>query len=423
MERDAGLKLLRGGPDGIQEWNRLREEGAEIPFLSAADLRGAYLAGADLRFASLALGLLNKADLSGVDLSGASLRRADLFQTKLCGATLINADLRAADMTECDLSGADLTGADLTGTDLSGANLGGATLDQAMLVRTDLRKADLCGASLREAQLVGTFLSDADLSGAVFGGTVIACCLTGVHALDATIHHTPSPLSVSSALSLGSPAPIDFLRGCGLRREEIEHFRRVCAKPVRFDACYLSFAHRDHDLADHLFEDLQAVGIRCWKRCHHHRQADDPIHGEPATCADIERDDCGVSRLVLIASEASLTIPAVNREVDWAISREQERRRLRDAGSFEGDCDVLIPVVLDDFIEMRWSHERMPDVIVKDLLDARDWNTDSAVYEMIRDRLIAMLQSPPAGEVTVAAAASSGGDRRQADSAAAPQAG
>ncbi len=35
MDRDEALRLLRGGPEGIDEWNRRREADAEIPDLGA----------------------------------------------------------------------------------------------------------------------------------------------------------------------------------------------------------------------------------------------------------------------------------------------------------------------------------------------------------------------------------------------------
>ena len=38
MDRDEAIKLLKGGPDGIREWNRRREHREEIPDLSGAIL-------------------------------------------------------------------------------------------------------------------------------------------------------------------------------------------------------------------------------------------------------------------------------------------------------------------------------------------------------------------------------------------------
>ncbi len=37
MDRDEALKLLRGGEDGVKEWNRRRKKGEAIPILSGAD--------------------------------------------------------------------------------------------------------------------------------------------------------------------------------------------------------------------------------------------------------------------------------------------------------------------------------------------------------------------------------------------------
>ena len=48
MDRDKALELLKGGPKGIEEWNRLRKEGETIPPLVYADLGAANLGGADL---------------------------------------------------------------------------------------------------------------------------------------------------------------------------------------------------------------------------------------------------------------------------------------------------------------------------------------------------------------------------------------
>ena len=43
MDRDEALKLLRGGEEGIREWNRRRKEGEEAP-----DFSGAHLIDANL---------------------------------------------------------------------------------------------------------------------------------------------------------------------------------------------------------------------------------------------------------------------------------------------------------------------------------------------------------------------------------------
>ncbi|MHC4620693.1 MAG: pentapeptide repeat-containing protein [Planctomycetota bacterium] len=150
MTKEEALKLLRGGEEGVEEWNRRRAEGEEIPSLKKVDLTGA-----DLR----------RANLSGADLSDATLSEA-----YLCGADFRKADLREASLSKADLRSANLPQADLSGAYLWGANLVWANLTQAILRRADLNQAHLSGAILIEANLTDAFLNGADLCRANLSG-------------------------------------------------------------------------------------------------------------------------------------------------------------------------------------------------------------------------------------------------------------
>ena len=107
MDRDEALRLLRGGQEGVLEWNHRISRGEETPNLHNAflinadlrgvDLRGAYLVGvilceADLHHANLAGSLLSGADLRGADLRRAQLRHANLNKA-IFGNTLVSCDL------------------------------------------------------------------------------------------------------------------------------------------------------------------------------------------------------------------------------------------------------------------------------------------------------------------------------------------
>ncbi len=46
MVREEAIKLLRGGPDGVAEWNRRRETEEKLPEFSCVDLHGADVSGA-----------------------------------------------------------------------------------------------------------------------------------------------------------------------------------------------------------------------------------------------------------------------------------------------------------------------------------------------------------------------------------------
>ena len=75
MTKEEALKLLRGGEDGIREWNLRREQEEDIPDLRDADL--------------------SDVNLSLVDFSCAELLGANFNGSILCGANLMGADLRA----------------------------------------------------------------------------------------------------------------------------------------------------------------------------------------------------------------------------------------------------------------------------------------------------------------------------------------
>jgi len=70
MDQEEALKLLRGGRDGVKEWNARRDKDEAIPSLqesdlSGADLRGTYLFGANLSGAYLSNIKLHEAHIWG----------------------------------------------------------------------------------------------------------------------------------------------------------------------------------------------------------------------------------------------------------------------------------------------------------------------------------------------------------------------
>jgi hypothetical protein len=160
MDRDEALKLLKGGEGGIAEWNRRREDGREIPDVSADDLRAF-----NLRRAYLRLIYPRPANLRGANLSAADLRGAYLTEANLSGANLFEANLSGVNLFEANLSGANLMWADLTGADLTRANLTGANLTGANLTRANLTNTYLIGALMVDVDLSGAKLCDCHVYG------------------------------------------------------------------------------------------------------------------------------------------------------------------------------------------------------------------------------------------------------------------
>jgi hypothetical protein len=344
VNRDEALELLRGGPPGIREWNRLLLSGETTPNLADADLGGL--------------------DLEGVQLSGASLGDARLGDANLTLAGLVGTDLAGAGLRRANLDGADLTGALLAGADLREANLVGARLTGA----------DLRGAALYGAHLGRTTLANLDLSEA--------------HGLDSVRHYAPSTLGTDTLLLSGGKIPEAFLRGCGLPDAWIINLPALIGalEPVQFFSCFISYSTADEEFATRLHNDFQAAGIRCWKWDHDARTGKS-LWGEIDQAIRVH------DKLVLIASESSLKSPAVNREIERAIRQEDERTVLKGQGKFAGDIDVLFPVRLDDFVFKGWQHERKVDVTKKVIADARGWESDAKVYARVRDRLIRDLKA------------------------------
>ena len=97
VDRDKALELLRGGREGVREWNTYRRSGGLLPALIDADLHGADLEGADLTKADLTHSILNEAKLNGANLGGAVLKYA-----KLVGADISSANLSSPGLSPGD---------------------------------------------------------------------------------------------------------------------------------------------------------------------------------------------------------------------------------------------------------------------------------------------------------------------------------
>jgi uncharacterized protein YjbI with pentapeptide repeats len=177
VSREKALDMLRGGPDGVNAWNKYRREHPEpvakeafaewkhrnpevLPDLSGADLEGADLSGGYFRQMEFNSANLRKTILYDTHFGGAKLVKADLRGSHPSGSIFTGADLTGAKLDRLDLSGADFANAVLRNVDLSNAGLYGAVLSGADLSGSNLRNAEL-----RHAMLVETNLSNSDISG------------------------------------------------------------------------------------------------------------------------------------------------------------------------------------------------------------------------------------------------------------------
>ena len=172
--------------EGLDSWNRRREEQDFFPYFNGADLKK-KLQGTPYPPQKGHPDWLDRGpfssprgpSLEGINLNRASFRQASLSRLGLKKANLANARLQkawltGADLRDANLSGADLSGADLSSTYLTGANLADAILTDANLTGTKIAGADLSGADLSSAYLTGANLADAILTDANLTGAKIA---------------------------------------------------------------------------------------------------------------------------------------------------------------------------------------------------------------------------------------------------------
>ena len=170
MANSQHIEWLR---QGVDEWNKRRNNEDFVPDLEGANISGMFDGGGLVDSAESAIRqayqgkLDNDAGLSGIDLSRAKLRNAILHNVNLS-----NANLRHADLKECDFNGAILNGADLDFADVRGTEFGfcaqlrGAKFFSGNLKSEDFDDASMHGADFSQSDLTDAILANRELGGA-----------------------------------------------------------------------------------------------------------------------------------------------------------------------------------------------------------------------------------------------------------------
>ena len=440
MDCEEAVRLLKGGEEGIAEWNARREDGEEIPTLenanffrtdlSGADLNGADLSGATLVFADLHETRLIRASLQGVYLSDANLEKANLHEAGLCsadlssaklegtnlyGANLRKADLSGADLQRADLQGADLRNATLNGADLRRANLSGASLRRADLSNADLRNAklrranlsttilgcanlenaDLRRANLHETNLSGAKLDRPDLRGVTFiranlRGADLSCAKCGLTSfsnvdlsltkrLETVKHYFPSDIGLNTLYKSQGKIPGVFLRGCGVPENLIASLPSLMEQTIQYYSCFISYSHQDKSFARRLHDTLQGRDIRCWLDEHEILPGDNVY-------AAVDRGIDSRDKVLLCASKHSLTSGWVDDEIKHAFAKEKQLFHERGE-----EVLVLIPLNLDGYIFDGWQHPKKNLVLERLAADFRGWEHDNPKFEYQVERVIKAL--------------------------------
>ncbi|NTV67538.1 MAG: toll/interleukin-1 receptor domain-containing protein [Chlorobaculum sp.] len=253
--------------------------------------------------------------LSGYYLKNANLRGSNLQFAKLDGANLENADIQICNFEN----------ARLVNTNLKEANLLLANLKDA-----NLKNAHLEGAILQASHIEDTCLENANLNDSVLGFTVFGNIdLTTVQGLETIKHNGPSYIDIQTLYRSKGNIPEVFLRGCGVPDNLIEYLPALTGKGIKYYSCFISYSHKDDELAQRVHNDLQAAGVRCWFAPHDMKIGDKirPVINESIRFHD---------KILLILSEHSVESDWVEHEVEHALDRERIEKK-----------NILFPVRLD----------------------------------------------------------------------------
>ena len=342
MDRDEALKLLRGGEEGIAEWNRRRAEGEEIPRLVDANLAGKALVGANLAGA-----ILEKANLDGASLCNANLRKASLTF-----ASLIRTDLEDANLHMTGLEFSVVKGATLGGANLRAANLQNTILVDPIVERTEFTLARL-GESV---------LASMDLS--------ISRGLAKV------IHNGPSKISTDTLVASKGRIPDAFLRGCGLAPWEViaaklydpdltnsevndlqfKFFEARTSGPIVLGGVFISYSHDDATFVDKIRDKLDEKGVPVW--LDRHEMVAGPLQEQVDRALRLN------DVVLLVLSELSVESDWVEYELETAIKKEKQQKR-----------PILCPVAIDASWEDKMGDVLWRQVKKKNVLDFAKWKT------------------------------------------------
>jgi hypothetical protein len=286
MANPEHLAILK---EGVEVWNQWREENPEIqPDLSNSDLCGE--------------------NLDWVNFSGVNLFGADLSETSLMGADVVAAYLVNANLFKSKLLSINFAESELIDANLSRAKIHGI----------DFRHTGLDRANFDKARIALSVFADIDFQ-----------TLKG---LETVIHEGPSTIGIDTLYRSKGNIPESFLRGCGVPDQMIEYARSLTTTPIQYYSCFISYSHKDEELAQRIHNDLQASGVRCWFAPHDLKIGDKirPVIDESIRVHD---------KLLLILSEHSVQSEWVEHEVEHAFDREWIEKK-----------NILFPVRLDESV-------------------------------------------------------------------------
>lgn len=319
MVDNTHLKILL---QGVDVWNKWRQDSKETPNLQGVHLIQKDLTGIDFRETNLKDVQMWEATLKGANLWGSDLENANLFDSNFENACLWETNFTHANLSGANLAGTDLKGATLWQADLFQVNFSNADFGEGFnLSGENLKEANLSGANLMGAFLNQCYLSKSNLSNA----NLERANLSFAYLVDARLHN--ANLRAAN------------LQGVDLRRADLNGSDLTGAD--------LRLANLvEADLTSATLTECMIYGISAWNiRTHQARQAD-----------------------LIISDDGEPTITVDNVEVAQFIYLLINNEKLRDVIDTIGKKAVLIlgrftperKVILDGLREALRKHNYIP---------------------------------------------------------------
>jgi len=351
MANEEQLSILR---QGVEVWNKWKEENEELISFAETDLRSIPLQGVD--FSDV---YLTRVNLSGADLSGAYL------------------------------DGARLYGADCSKSNLSDINFSEVIFDHANLSDANLTNGSFYGARFINSNLRGTLMSRAQIGETIFADVDLSLTL----GLEDVNHLAPSIISIGTVKISKGKIPVAFLRGCGLSDLEIDlvelaapsldvnqltetvnRIYHIHTSTSQYYSCFISYSSRNQGFAERLHNDLQNNSVRCWFAPEDMKIGDQI---RPRIDQEIRLRD----KLLVILSENSVKSEWVGDEVEGALEEESKSNRL-----------VLFPIRLDDTVMNTRDDWAAKIRRRRQIGDFSNWK-DKASYQKAFERLLRDLKA------------------------------